>query len=166
MKAMAAPMEHGHLVGAIDKLPKAEKPVLDISARMSSGFKEDKTFHKSQVDRLRKEIKAIEDEVANWDHETVGKKALRSLQTELATKKARLMESEALLDEQDEGKKEKAGEGAVVGGPYEIIMQDGKHVVKNMQNGKVHGTFPSREKALKQFRLLEGIEHGWKPTNK
>jgi hypothetical protein len=48
--------------------------------------------------------------------------------------------------------------------PYAIEQKGTGVIVKNKQTGKVHGTFGSRKEAMKQFRLLQGIEHGWKPT--
>ena len=48
--------------------------------------------------------------------------------------------------------------------PYEIAQKGGGVVVRNKMTGKVHGHFSSRKEAMKQFRLLEAIDHGWKPT--
>ena len=48
--------------------------------------------------------------------------------------------------------------------PYAIKKEGSKFKVINKQTGKVHGTHPSKAKALSQMRLLEGIDHGWKPT--
>ncbi|MEM5854666.1 MAG: hypothetical protein QXS37_04500 [Candidatus Aenigmatarchaeota archaeon] len=48
--------------------------------------------------------------------------------------------------------------------PYKIEKRGNKYVVVNKKTGKVKGTHSSREKALRQMRLLYGIEHGWTPT--
>lgn len=45
------------------------------------------------------------------------------------------------------------------GNPYEIARVEGKHVVRKQGGGHVFGTFPSYAAALKQFNLLESIEH-------
>jgi len=48
--------------------------------------------------------------------------------------------------------------------PYAIKSKDGQFQVVNTETGHVKGTFSSRKKAMRQFRLLQGVEHGWKPT--
>jgi hypothetical protein len=48
--------------------------------------------------------------------------------------------------------------------PYAIKKVKNKFQVINKETGKVHGTHPTKAKALSQMRLLEGIEHGWRPT--
>ena len=50
--------------------------------------------------------------------------------------------------------------------PYSVLKSGTGAKVVNTETGHVKGTFKSRKKALKQFNLLEGIEHGWKPTRK
>jgi len=164
--------EYGHLATAIEKMP--VKPVLNIHAHMDSyggPMGNNTAYQKEELKRLRKEVKATSDQISNWNAEEISNRALKSLKTDLAMKKARLMECEALLEEEggeEEGAKEEGaeGKGAVVGGPYEVKESGDRWVVKNMETGKVKGRHSSREAALKQFRLLEGIEHGWKPTGK
>jgi len=48
--------------------------------------------------------------------------------------------------------------------PYKIIKSGSKWLLKNRATGKLKGTHSSYVSALKQMRLLQGIEHGWKPT--
>jgi len=48
--------------------------------------------------------------------------------------------------------------------PYSITHSGNKWILKNKETGKVKGTHDSYTSALKQMRLLQGIEHGWKPT--
>jgi len=50
--------------------------------------------------------------------------------------------------------------------PYGLYKKGSQFVVKNQQTGHVKGTHASRENAMRQFRLLEGIAHGWKPTGR
>ena len=159
------PVEHGHLTAAL--MPISDdvdfEPSLDVVARVGGKSSGENKFRKVEADRLRKEIKAAEDQLTGWDSEEVSKRALKSLKRDLAVKKARLMEAEAMMDDDDddeipeEGTK---GKGAVVGGPYQIVKAGKKWLVKNMEKGTVKGTFYSRADAVKQFRLLEGIEHG------
>jgi len=107
-------MEHGHLAGAMESMPpfKEGKPKLNISARMDSypSFEVDDGYQKKERERVKKEIKAITDQLDGWDAEDVSTRALKSLKTELAMKKARLMEIEARLDidEGSESDEEKA----------------------------------------------------------
>jgi hypothetical protein len=48
--------------------------------------------------------------------------------------------------------------------PYAIRKRGNKWVVINKETGKVKGTHDTKEKAVRQMRLLYGIESGWKPT--
>lgn len=48
--------------------------------------------------------------------------------------------------------------------PYKITKEGNKFLVINIDTGKVKGKCDSMIKAKKQMALLEGIEHGWKPT--
>lgn len=143
------------------------KPSLNVTARMSGEYDSidgDNSWRKRDIQRLREEIKSIDDELAHWDHEKVGERAKKSLETEKAVKRARLLEHEAYIGS-DKGKPAGVeGKGAVVGGPYEIVKSGSKWLVKNMEKGTTKGTFNSRAEAMKQFRLLEGIEHGWSPS--
>jgi hypothetical protein len=51
--------------------------------------------------------------------------------------------------------------------PYKIEKVDGGEKVKNTETGKFASTRPlSHAMAVKQFRLLEGLERGWKPTGR
>lgn len=96
--------EYGHLASAMSggamsgmKMPKTS---LSVTARMDSmGGYDSHTFQRSEAKRLRNDIKAIEKEVSGWNSEKVAAQALRSLKTDLAMKKARLMETEAMLEE-------------------------------------------------------------------
>lgn len=72
-------------------------------------------------------------------------------------------------DEMVGKKKKKAKKGGklqsaleeVYGNPYKITKNN---TVIKTSTGEVKGHHASRAKALAQFRLLEGIAHGWKPT--
>jgi len=46
--------------------------------------------------------------------------------------------------------------------PYKIEKRGNKWVTVNKDTGDVKGTHDSREKAVKQMRLLYGVEHGMK----
>jgi len=48
--------------------------------------------------------------------------------------------------------------------PYKIQKVGSKYKVINTQKGTTKGTHATKAKALAQLRLLQGIEHGWKPT--
>ena len=48
--------------------------------------------------------------------------------------------------------------------PYQVVKMGERWVVKNTETGDVKGKHESREKAMRQMRLLYGVEHGWKPT--
>ena len=84
------------------------------------------------------------DDVGSMAHDKVGKKVANV--SKLHT---------ALLD-----KWVKRGRG----NPYAIVKVGGGWGVKNTEKGNYHSKGISRKKAIKQFRLLEGIEHGWTPT--
>jgi hypothetical protein len=51
-----------------------------------------------------------------------------------------------------------------VGNPYEIARVKGMHIVRKKGGGPAKGKHKSYKMALRQFNLLEGIHHGWKPT--
>ena len=48
--------------------------------------------------------------------------------------------------------------------PYEIRKSGNMWEVMNKDSGKSHGKHDSREKAMKQMRLLYMVESGKKPT--
>lgn len=49
--------------------------------------------------------------------------------------------------------------------PYKVYQRGKKWVVINTDTKDVKGTHDSREKAMRQFRLLWGVESGsWHPT--
>ncbi len=50
--------------------------------------------------------------------------------------------------------------------PYAIRKQGETWVTYNKETGDVKGKHKSREDAMKQMRLLYGVEHGWHPTGK
>lgn len=50
--------------------------------------------------------------------------------------------------------------------PYAIVKRGNKWLTINEETGKVKGTHDTREKAVAQMRLLQGIEHGMKPRKK
>lgn len=103
-----APTEFGHITEALTSMgKKAPKPKtrMDVSVTMRHGddvYPDDRRYHKEQVKRLKKEIKAAQDQLKGWDHEEVGKKAKRSLERDLAAKTARLMESQALANDDED----------------------------------------------------------------
>lgn len=79
------------------------KPRLRIHASMDSydSPMNDMKYRKEEMDRLKGETKAIEDEISNWDGNHVAAQALSALKRELASKKARLMECEALMEDEE-----------------------------------------------------------------
>jgi hypothetical protein len=48
--------------------------------------------------------------------------------------------------------------------PYEVRSEGSQHCVYNKQTGDKKACHATKEEAEKQLHLLEGIEHGWKPT--
>jgi hypothetical protein len=48
--------------------------------------------------------------------------------------------------------------------PYEIRTEDGKHCIYNKDTSEKKACHATREEAERQLHLLDGIEHGWKPT--
>ncbi len=50
--------------------------------------------------------------------------------------------------------------------PYEIEERKGKWHVVNKATGEDKGGPDTRERAVAYMRLLNGVEHGWKPTDK
>jgi len=48
--------------------------------------------------------------------------------------------------------------------PYSIRKQGDKWITYNSETGDVKGRHDSREKAVKQMRLLYMVGHGGKPT--
>lgn len=48
--------------------------------------------------------------------------------------------------------------------PYKIVKRGSKYLTVNKQTGKVKGTHSSKQKAIKQMKLLYMIESGKKPT--
>jgi len=106
-KAEKENMEFGHLAKAIKERGKESKPVLRITARMDDDYfggpmeatSGPNDWRKKELARHRKEVKAMEDEIASWDEKAASERALKSLKVELAIKKARVMESEAMLGE-------------------------------------------------------------------
>jgi hypothetical protein len=53
--------------------------------------------------------------------------------------------------------------------PYKVEPDpdhQGKFRVRNTETGGIKGSNMSKDAAQKQFRLLEGVEHGWTPTNR
>lgn len=103
--AKKAPKEFGHLTGAVESMdfPKPEKPKLTIQARMDGDMVggSDKKYHKERLAHMMKEIKAIEAQLKDWDHEKIGKQAHKSLSQELAIKKSRLLEHKIMAGDDD-----------------------------------------------------------------
>ncbi len=77
---------------------KGVAPMLEIKANVSS-TREDSSWRKDEVKRLRAEIKAASSEISDWDAEAVAAQALKSLKADVAAKKARLIECESYLDD-------------------------------------------------------------------
>lgn len=50
--------------------------------------------------------------------------------------------------------------------PYAIFKSDGKFGVKNTLTNTVHSFHTTLAKANRQIRLLNAIDHGFKPTRK
>ena len=85
-----------------DAIGKMGKSFLHISAHIDHGgmgmMDDDISWRKKELKRLREEVKATEKEIKDWDPVSVADKALKSLKADLAMKKARVMETEAILD--------------------------------------------------------------------
>jgi hypothetical protein len=61
----------------------------------------------------------------------------------------------------------KRGHVIACGNPYSVVSAGGgKWSVIRSDTGKVKGTSKNRATALRQFKLLEGVERGWHPTKK
>lgn len=98
--------EFGHLAPTLGKMTfaKSSGPRLHITARMDEYGEEmvadnDKTWRKKEVERLKKAISQGEKELKNLDKDDIAAKAERALKRDLASKKARLMEAEAFLED-------------------------------------------------------------------
>ncbi len=162
-------------------------PRFEVTARIDSygGPMNDRSYLHERHARIKKEVAAGEDEIKNWDAEAVAAQALKSLKAEVAKLRADLMSCEAEMDaagmsygkaeaadeegdddEADAVDDDDAEDGKVIakGNPYSVVRRGGKVVVENTETGHVKGRHSSKKKAMRQFRLLEGIEHGWKPT--
>jgi hypothetical protein len=50
--------------------------------------------------------------------------------------------------------------------PYSVKETNGNYQVIDRETGKVYSRHTTKEKAERQRRLLEGLRHGWKPTEK
>ena len=51
--------------------------------------------------------------------------------------------------------------------PYHITRHgDGSYSVMNVENGRVHSKHTTLEKAKAQVRLLQAVDHGFKPTGR
>ena len=49
--------------------------------------------------------------------------------------------------------------------PYSVRKQGDKYITYNKETGDVKGKHDSREKAMKQMRLLYMVEHGGTPRS-
>ena len=52
--------------------------------------------------------------------------------------------------------------------PYKMCKVRNRDCYKvvNAKDGKIHSVCTSLEKAKKQIRLLNAVDHGWKPSRK
>jgi len=51
--------------------------------------------------------------------------------------------------------------------PYQIVShRDGTYSVKKRDTGEIVAKKTTRQRALAQIRLLQAIEHGFKPTGR
>jgi hypothetical protein len=105
-KGGLAKVEKGEVVlppGLADALTEAKtrkpKPRLEVHASMESpidaGGAHD--WRKEAIKRLEDECEAAQDQLDDWDDASVGRQARKSLQAELAVKKARIMEHKASM---------------------------------------------------------------------
>jgi hypothetical protein len=117
--------EFGHLATALlskGKTPVAEKsstanapvnfsrgtPSLNIRASIDSYPMDDSKWRKEEKKRLKSELKVLAGHIKDFDHQAASNKVLKSLQSELVMKKARLMETEAMLGDDDSDEDEEA----------------------------------------------------------
>jgi len=162
------------------------EPELHITAHMDSfgGPPGDHDYLKERHARVKKEIAALEHELANFDEAKAIAQIKKSLTADLAHKRANLLECEADLEAADvdydgasggegedadgsggadEGDSEDSEDedGAVVakGNPYSVMKDGSSYKIVNNESGHTKGTHASRKKAMKQFRLLEMKAH-------
>jgi hypothetical protein len=74
------------------------KAKLSVHVDMNAGYASDNKWRKDEFKRLKSEISATEKFLKDWDAEKVAAQAKRSLESELAVKRARLLECEAKMD--------------------------------------------------------------------
>lgn len=148
----------GELAEKLSKM-KMPAPTLHVSATVDSygAPVEDKSYLKERHARLKKAIKVAEDQIKNWDPEAVAAQALKSLKADLARSRAELLVCEAEMG--DGADDEDDADTIEEGNPYKVVKAGDKFKVVGIDSGKVHGTFDSRAKALRQFRLLEMKYH-------
>jgi len=48
--------------------------------------------------------------------------------------------------------------------PYEVVHKGTGVVVRNKATGKIHAKNTTKRKAAAQLRLLNAVDHGWKPS--
>jgi len=80
---------------------KKMRPSLDVSARVDFYAPHGETpssWRKEERDRLEKEIKETDKIIKNFNPKSAADQVLRSLKTDLAVKKARLMEVQAKIN--------------------------------------------------------------------
>ncbi len=144
----------------------------------------DHSYMKERHARYKKEVEAIEEQLSDWNPEEVAALMEKSLRAELAIKRAELLKCEAEMDlvgvkhegeagDEDDSEEDDSGDSSdsdedgkvyAEGNPYSVVKRGNSFVVENTESGHVKGKHASKKKAMRQYRLLEGVEHGWTPT--
>lgn len=76
---------------------KLSKPSLNIHVSMGSEYPGNDQFAREDLKRVKSEVKSMQEQLDNWDHMAISKRAMQSMKTELAVKKARLAELKARI---------------------------------------------------------------------
>lgn len=156
-----------------DEETKPYVPTITVSASADSGYGPigDSEYQKVRKEKDAQTLKFLSKHPALTNDKLAAALTRHAIRKQTMIHQARMMEDEAHdmpapeLGEPNTKITKKKG-GYLKGNPYEMVQKGGGVVVKNSQTGKVHGTFATKREAAKQFRLLEGIEHGWSPTGK
>lgn len=148
-------------------------PKLKFRASLDSiSGEEDGKYREQRRKRSEANIKFLEKHPALANDKLAAALTRHAIKKELAVHKSNLvMDSMHDDDEAEIAEEMRENEGKAMkehmiasANPYEVVQKGGGVVVRNKATGSVKGHFGSRRQAMRQFRLLEGIEHGWTPT--
>jgi hypothetical protein len=95
---MAKGMLNARLMEVAQRSPAKRRPELHVTAHMDSfGGAADSSYQREEERRIKDEIAMIEKKLKGWDAAAVAMMAKKSLETELAVKRARLAEARARM---------------------------------------------------------------------